>query len=355
MRIGRRSTSSHVHDAAVAAHHHERHRDFRTVDRRRGHARGRDHLRQNRRVERRRARARAQAVGRAHVVPGRRFDPARTRVGHRQVLTLRPVHAETFARCDCFRTAGDQRIHAGTHGLHVARRCKRERRRERASRLQRHRPEAHPVLGDERDPAKQSEHADPGEIAFQKCVRRLRRGMRDERNRPGFNAGFFQQTCDALDDAGRDALRCVVRRRGLDPSDEPTGRGVDRDHVGKRAADVYADAQRARRTLAHALTKSAASANVTIASPTAPSRSKRSKSASRSARSAAAFGPAAGRYDADEARPNKPSRSSRLHRRIARPAHARVRELPQIVRARERAKPRYRRLHTRARRRRTRA
>ena len=117
---------AHVHDAAVAAHHHQRRGNCRALDGAGRDARRANHFRKNRGVEGRGARARAQAVRRADVVAARRIGAARSRVRDRKRLGRGPVDAEALAGRDCLRAGADEPVDGGAHRPFVAsrRECK---------------------------------------------------------------------------------------------------------------------------------------------------------------------------------------------------------------------------------------
>ena len=207
VRIGRRSISRDVHHAAVAAHDHQRRGDARVGDGLRGHPRGVHHPRQNRGIERRGPRTRAQAVHGADVVTARRCEAALPGARDRRFLALRTIDGERGARRDRF----DVFVSAAVeHGVIVARDAEKTR-RERVARAERNRREAHRMpeqackrtIGDR-------QHRDRREIAFEQRVRRLRRRMRDERDRVGIDAGLAEQALHPLHDPRGDALRRVV-------------------------------------------------------------------------------------------------------------------------------------------------
>ncbi len=80
-------------------------------------------------------------------------------------------------------------------------------------------------------------------IAFEQRVGRLRRRVRDERDLRRIDSRLGYEPLDAGDDTGSDALCRPVRRRNFDGRDELARRGIHRNDVGKRAADVDSDAK----------------------------------------------------------------------------------------------------------------
>ena len=101
--------------------------------------------------------------------------------------------------------------------------------------------------------------------------------MRDESNVLRAQLRALQQPAEALDDAGRDAFGRIVRGRHFDASDQFARCRVDRDHVGKRTADVDPDARSpfacarfARSAQDDSYRKSAVRTNVTIEYVTRP-------------------------------------------------------------------------------------
>lgn len=89
----------------------------------------------------------------------------------------------------------------------------------------------------------QSENADLREVAFKKRIRRLRRRVSDECDALRVDPGC-EQTFDALANAARDAVGGVMGRRNLDARDDRAFAGIERYGIGKRTADVDADAKR---------------------------------------------------------------------------------------------------------------
>src|SRR6516162_9491679 len=85
-----------VHNAAVTAHHHERRRNRRVLDRGRSHFGGANHLWQDRSVQGRGARAGSQAVSSADVVTAGRIETMLACKRNHVLLALRTIDAETL-------------------------------------------------------------------------------------------------------------------------------------------------------------------------------------------------------------------------------------------------------------------
>ena len=242
VRIGRRSTSAHVHHAAVGAHDHQRRRNARVVDRPARHARGAQHARQDRGVERRGARARAQAVHRRDVVAAGRGEAACARAGHERVLALAAGRPRTLRWRPALRCR--RRVRARTTHRPSLRRIEVGRRRSAMP--------AASGIGAKRIAARANGEpkrtiADPRHVAFEQRVGRLRRRVRDERHRRRIDGVLAQQPLEPGDDARGDAVGMIVGRRHLDRRRHLARRRIDRHDVGERAADVDADANARRR------------------------------------------------------------------------------------------------------------
>src|SRR5581483_3369869 len=89
----------------------------------------------------------------------------------------------------------------------------------------------------------QRHDAHRGDVAFQERVRRLRRRVRDERDRRGLDAVLAQQGLEPADDPGGDAVGMIVRRRHLHRRHHLAGRRIHGDDVRERAAHVDPDPQ----------------------------------------------------------------------------------------------------------------
>ena len=198
-----------VHHAAVAAHDHQRGGDARVGHGARGDARGAQHARQDRGVERGGARTRAQAVLRRHLRAAGRREPAVPRRGDERVLALRAVDRERLADGDGLDAGFTQRVeHVRVAAVEPQRReanpfgqCERREAGERA-----------------RDGAAERDDAYLRDVAFEQRVRGLRRRVRDERNRRRVDRMLAQELLEPRDDPRRDPVGMVVRRRLPSPT-----------------------------------------------------------------------------------------------------------------------------------------
>ena len=83
-----------------------------------------------------------------------------------------------------------------------------------------------------------ADHADPGDVAFEQRVHRLRRRVRDELDALGPTS---RRAGDHVHDAGRNTLGVVVRGRHDRLGDDRAGVGVERDGLRERPADVHTE------------------------------------------------------------------------------------------------------------------
>lgn len=266
---------AHVHDAAVAAHDRERDAYARARDDTRRQLGGPHHRRQDRRVQRRRPRTRAQAVRRRDLVPRGRERTAFAGVGDDRPLARRPVDAERVARDERLRAAREQGVDRPGPRARVVRRNEEAARGEGCPSAERRRRDGDRTTGEQARPPGDADDADARDVAFQQRVRRLRRRVRDERDARRVDGGIGEQTREAGDDARRDAVRGVVRRRRLYARDDTTGPFVDRHDVRERPADVDADPQ----TSGHS---DGANGRTGTTTSTTPARAKRRRSGMRS-------------------------------------------------------------------------
>ena len=83
-----------------------------------------------------------------------------------------------------------------------------------------------------------ADHADLGDVPLEQRVDRLGGRVGDELDSLG--PDFGGQAAHDLDNAGRDPVDVVVRRRDDGIRDDGGLRGVEGDRLGERAADVHA-------------------------------------------------------------------------------------------------------------------
>ena len=89
-----------------------------------------------------------------------------------------------------------------------------------------------------------ADHADAGDVPFEQRVDGLGGRVRDEVD--ALRADFDRELRDDVDDAGRDAVRVVVRRRHDRVGDDGAAFHVEGDGFRERPADVDPDANRHR-------------------------------------------------------------------------------------------------------------
>jgi hypothetical protein len=93
-----------------------------------------------------------------------------------------------------------------------------------------------------REAAAEAHDAHARHVAFEQRVRRLRGGVRDERDVVRVDRVLAQQALQSRDDPSGDAVGMIVRGRHLHRRDERARLRIDGDDVGERSPDVDADA-----------------------------------------------------------------------------------------------------------------
>ena len=234
-----------IHHAAVAAHDHQRRIDAGVLHARFGQIGGRDHPRQDRRIDDSGARPGRQSIQPRDLMPARRRKTELVADLTNEFFGRRIVDAE---RGRCHQHLGAlraERRHGILDRLSVQPVAEQElvAGLKHAPRREFDRIDANLRLREFRClGGRQAQDSDPGHVAFQQRVGGLRRAVGEKDDVAGIDAGIAQDLLEHLDDARSDAVRMVMGGVNGRTPDDAAVDVVDQGGFGESSSYVDSDA-----------------------------------------------------------------------------------------------------------------